>query len=36
MIDRRMTVGRCLVLRLEQFNVKHVFGVPADYMLQVP
>jgi indolepyruvate decarboxylase len=30
MIDRRMT----LVRPLEQLNLKHVFGVPGDYMLR--
>jgi predicted house-cleaning NTP pyrophosphatase (Maf/HAM1 superfamily) len=28
MIDRKMTVGRCLVRRLE-FNLKHVLGFPV-------
>jgi indolepyruvate decarboxylase len=34
MIDRKMTVGRYLVRRLEQLNLKHVFGVPGDYVLR--
>jgi indolepyruvate decarboxylase len=29
-----MTVGRYLVRRLEQLNLKHVFGVPGDYVLK--
>ena len=34
MTDRKMTVGRYLVRRLEQFNLKHAFGVPGDYVLR--
>jgi indolepyruvate decarboxylase len=34
MTDQRMTVGRYLVRRLEQLNLKHVFGVPGDYVLR--
>ncbi len=29
----RMTVGKYLVKRLEEIGVKHVFGVPGDYVL---
>ena len=29
-----MTVGRYIVRRLEQLNLKHVFGVPGDYVLR--
>ncbi len=34
MTNQRMTVGRYLVRRLEQLNLKHVFGVPGDYVLR--
>ena len=34
MVDRKMSVGRYLVRRLEQLNLKHVFGVPGDYVLK--
>lgn len=30
----RTTIGRYLVRRLEQAGVKHIFGVPGDYVLQ--
>ncbi len=33
MTDQKMTVGRYLVRRLEQLNLKHAFGVPGDYVL---
>ena len=33
MMDRKTTVGRYLVSRLEQLNLKHIFGVPGDYVL---
>jgi len=33
MTDRKMTVGRYLVRRLEQLGLKHAFGVPGDYVL---
>jgi indolepyruvate decarboxylase len=29
-----MTVGRYLVRRLEQLGLKHIFGVPGDYVLK--
>jgi TPP-dependent 2-oxoacid decarboxylase len=34
MIDRKRTVGKYLVRRLKQLNLKHVSGVPGDYMLR--
>ena len=34
MADQKMTVGRYLVRRLEQLNLKHIFGVPGDYVLR--
>ena len=34
MIDRRMTVGRCLVRPPEQLSLKHVSGAPGDYTLR--
>ena len=35
MVDRKMTVGRYLARRLEQRNLKHVFGVPGDCVLRL-
>ncbi len=29
-----MTVGQYLVRRLEQVGLKHIFGVPGDYVLR--
>jgi TPP-dependent 2-oxoacid decarboxylase len=33
-VDDNMTVGRYLVRRLEQIGLRHVFGVPGDYVLK--
>jgi TPP-dependent 2-oxoacid decarboxylase len=32
--DEQMTVGDYLVRRLEQVGLKHIFGVPGDYVLR--
>lgn len=34
MAEKKVTVGRYLIRRLEQLNLKHVFGVPGDYVLR--
>ena len=30
---QKMTVGRYLILRLEEIGLEHMFGVPGDYVL---
>ena len=33
-VGPEMTVGKYLIRRLEQAGLKHIFGVPGDYVLQ--
>jgi len=33
-VASKTTIGRCLVDRLVRAGVKHVFGVPGDYVLR--
>jgi indolepyruvate decarboxylase len=35
MTEPTNTVGRYLAERLKQFGVRHVFGVPGDYVLSL-
>ena len=30
---RKSTVGKYLIRRLEQIGLKHIFGIPGDYVL---
>ena len=33
-VRAKMTVGKYLIRRLEQAGLKHIFGVPGDYVLK--